>query len=120
MGPGWVLETVSADRSPVGLIARQLAQHFDYKTSLCTRLAASTKQADGIVIFTGNKDNVNALVVRNYMTRVGKPWVEDPSVAELQTFILTRTIRTLHVYGTKTKAAADQAQVVLATGLLPF
>lgn len=55
--------------------------------------------------------------------RCQKPWIVNPTVAELQAFILDNAVRTLNVAGNRIRThpeSAQRAEVTLRAGLLPF
>ena len=119
MGPGWVLETVITDKTGVGQIARQHVQAFKYHTQYYPYYHVNVRQCDGGVLF-GPATHGKYQGVKRELERSGKPFIENPTVAELQDFILTRSIRTLFVYGPDLKPVREQVDTVLAQGLLPF
>jgi hypothetical protein len=119
MGPGWQLQTVIADNSDVGRIARKHAADFAYKTQYYPYYQVNVSVCDGAVLF-GNPDGARYLSLQRELRRLQKPTIENPTVAELQDFILKSGVTKLFVYGPNTKPVREQVDTVLQSGLLPF
>ncbi len=153
MKPGWILEkVVSGAQTGVDQVALEVAQELGYQTGgwapwgymtdvgpmpelqrkygvLAHRLKgyrprtmANVYDSDATVLF-GDMTSVGCTCTREAILRYHKLSLENPTVSELQAWILEYTIRVLNVAGNRLRtnpAASAQARVILRAGLLPF
>lgn len=118
---GWVLGSVLTGTTGIGLIAGGVAQSFDYVHESSPHWTVLTSHCSGAALFgITTRPTGRCAVIRADLQRMGKPVIENPTVAELQAFILDHAIIGLLVDGTDSKAAREQVEVVLSDGLLPF
>ena len=99
-----------------GLVEHAVSDQYGPRTRENVRLS------DATVIFSKGKSPGSALTMR-YCGDLGKPFLLNPTVSELQEFILRRGIKVLNVAGNRLRTfpeSAELARVVLSAGLLPF
>lgn len=152
MNPGWVLERVtSGGQTGVDQVALERAQHNRLRTggwvpkgwrtdegpapwlkdrygcrehwspSYGPRTDRNVYDSEAVVWFGEHSPGYNR--TRGAARRYNKPMLENPSVSELQEFILHLHLRVLMVGGNRLRTnpqASELAQVVLSAGLLPF
>ena len=153
MGQGWVLERVhSGGQVGVNQVALEVAQFLSYKTGGIApkhwrtdagpapwlqsryglvesgfkgygpRTDANVYHAEATVWF-GLHDSAGRVRTFQAIARYKKPSLTNPSVSELQDFILHGGFRIINVAGHRLRThpeAAATARVVLTAGLLPF
>lgn len=86
------------------------------------RTYANVRWADGTVLF-GVLSSPGCKLTAKYIAQWQKPHLENPTVAELQAFILDNAIRVLNVAGNRLRThpeSTQRAEVVLTAGLIPF
>jgi hypothetical protein len=152
MAAGWILETViSGGQTGVDQVALEIAQHLGYKTGgwaprgwttdagpapwlgtkyglqehrfkgYAPRTRANVKMADATVWF--GAESPGYLCTMETIRDFKKPCLSNPSVSELQEFILKGGYRILNAAGNRLRThpeATATARVVLTAGLLPF
>lgn len=153
MGPGWILETVvSGMQTGVDQVALVVARELGYKTGgwapkgfrtdvganpqfarhygltehpmrgYNPRTFANVRDSDATVLF-GVLTSPGCQYTLTGIRQLGKMHVENPTVSELQEFILKNRIRVLNVAGNRLRTHPEstaRARVVLTAGLLPF
>lgn len=152
MGPGWVLEKViSGLQTGVDQVALEVARALGYQTGGTApkgfrtdngprpdlaahfgvtahwspqygpRTKKNVYDADATVWF--GYDSAGWVCTANAIATHRKPYRINPSVAELQDFILKHGIKVLNVAGNRLRThpeSSERARVVLTAGLLPF
>lgn len=99
-----------------GLVEHAVSDQYGPRTRENVRLS------DATVLFTKGHSPGSFLTMR-YCGDLKKPYLVNPTVSELQDFILTRGVKTLNAAGNRLRTfpeSAELARVVLSAGLLPF
>lgn len=122
---GWVLQWLFADLGVIGNLVVQHANQHAYAHLRSGSWPLLVRQCNGVVLFGTEADalprsRVKVAGLRRAVERANKPLVDNPTVAQLQAFILAEGVTNLLVYGHNTKAVREQVDVVLRAGLLPF
>lgn len=153
MKPGWILELViSGMQTGVDQVALGIARELGYATGgwaprgwltdagpnealgryyglkphrfrgYGPRTVANVRWADATVWF-GDVRSPGGQCTMEAIVRLGKPHVLNPTVSELQDFILRGEFKVLNVAGNRLRTHPEStatARVVLTAGLLPF
>lgn len=153
MKPGWILEQViSGMQTGVDQVALEVARALGYRTGgtapkhfrtdagrmpklaelygvkehwspgYAPRTQKNVFDAEATVWF-GVTDSAGYACTTNAVHNYQRHYCENPTVAELQAFILRHAIKVLNVAGNRLRThpeSSERARVVLTAGLIPF
>lgn len=123
---GWVPKGWRTDAGPAPWLGTRYGCKEHWSSSYGPRTDKNTWEADGIIWFgVESPGHKRTLAGYERALKAGHRvfWISNPSVSEMQDFILKNTIRALMVAGNRLSthpASADKARATMSGGLLPF